>query len=77
VFKNIVSTLLVISLVLWILLTLIVLIALADKWVHPGTKSISSLDLKNYFQISAVFIGLSILLKLILNFIKSKLEKSN
>ena len=75
--KNIIKVLLGISLILWALLTVIVLIAIVDKWVHPDTKGISSLDFKNYIQISVVCIGLSILFNLILNFIKDKLEKSS
>jgi hypothetical protein len=50
----------IISLTLWIILTVIVITFLVDRELNPGRKSISSIDLINYGKISIVMIGIFI-----------------
>jgi hypothetical protein len=37
---------------LWVIVTLIVLLFVFDRWMNPGRKSISDVDLIHYRQIS-------------------------
>jgi|LakMenEpi03Aug12_release.lakeMendotaPanAssembly.Ray.scaffolds.fasta_scaffold4108988_1 hypothetical protein len=50
----------IISLTLWIILTVIVITFLVDRELNPGRKSISNIDLINYGKISIVMIGIFI-----------------
>lgn len=54
----------------WCLLTGIVILALVDRWMNPGTKGISNVDLLTYGYISLWLLGLFALFKLTLLIIK-------
>ena len=47
------------SFVLWVVLTLIVLFFLPDRWQHPDMKSISDRDLIDYAVLSGFLLPLS------------------
>ncbi|MEY2918221.1 MAG: hypothetical protein RIS73_1935, partial [Bacteroidota bacterium] len=41
-----------VAIILWVLLTAVVLIFLFDRWMHPGMKGISKVDLITYKNLS-------------------------
>lgn len=70
ILKKLINTMTYILIGLWVLLTIIVIYFLIDKWANPELKSISNRDLKDYGLISIVFItavGLLFIMKLNIN----------
>ncbi len=68
--KNFINIMKYIFAGIWGFITVIVIIFLIHRFLNPGWKSISNLDLKNYGKISLLFmpiIGILHYLKIIIN----------
>lgn len=63
------------ALILWLLLTLLVLVFLIDRWNNPGVKSISDRDLLDYVNFSIWLLGFFAASRLIIWFTVSGQKK--
>jgi len=65
-----------IILIVWTALTVIVMLFLFDRFLHPNIKGISPVDLKDYTSISIYLIGFCLIFKTIVFFLKKNFNKS-
>jgi hypothetical protein len=63
------------ALIIWCFLTLLVLVFLIDRWVNPGVKGISKIDLLNYANFSFWLLGFFLASRLVIGFIVSEEKK--
>lgn len=57
---------------IWVLLSLVVLFFIIDKWQNPINKGISIKDFYDYLKISGIFWGIVIIVKIILYLMQVK-----
>ncbi len=63
-----------ITLIIWVLLSIVVVIFLFDRWNDPQTKSISNHDLLDYISISIWFLMVFGISKLSIFLVKKRIN---